>query len=195
MNKIISTGDVYVLESLPSAQGGKQPGSPIQMNINIQKSQFVAMASVLLANRCQNSDKQSEEPEACGENDEDNVLLLGKKTKFNQKVFFLRQFLASRLYRIYIGNEKVSTENAVENMLRYNYNEGEFDLEGSRNNLIEQNLHVPHQLREMYNYSDRINRECLGQSLLVGMTFIKLCLLKCTKSLQQLNKRSGSLQS
>ena len=124
VNKKIPQGDVYVMEALPSAQQAKQPGNPIQVNVNVQRSQFVAMSSVLLANR--NSDSV-EEIDELDEKDDDKRIHLAKKLKFNQHVFFLRQFLASRLYRVYIGNEKVSTESAVENLLRFNYNEEDFE--------------------------------------------------------------------
>lgn len=193
VNKKIPDGDVYVMESLPSAQQAKQPGNPIQVNVNVQRSQFVAMASTLLANRSSNL---VDEFEDLNEKDDDTSIHLAKKHKITQNVFFMRQFLASRLFRIYIGNEKVSTENAVENLLRYNYNYSDNAAPDSNLSVTnEQNLHVPDQFREVYQHSNRIKREYLGQSFLIGMTFIRLCLLKCSKSMQQLNKRGGGSSS
>ncbi|XP_070498200.1 transcription elongation factor, mitochondrial isoform X2 [Chironomus tepperi] len=47
----IPDADVYTIESLPVAVQAKQPGSALQVNVNIQKTQLVSMLSILMASR------------------------------------------------------------------------------------------------------------------------------------------------
>jgi transcription elongation factor len=175
INKKIPDGDVYILEALPNIAQVKQPGSPVQVNINVQKSQLVAMLGILLANRKNNVDMDLSDDE----NEE-----LKRKSFGQQKVFFLKNYLASKLFKVFIGNEKVSTESVVENILRYNYQEGD-SLSGDTtiNGVYVNNMDVSLELRQFYNDTNRITKEYLGQSLLLGLTFIKLCVIKNPESI------------
>lgn len=170
VNRKIPEGDVYILEALPNIAQAKQPGSPVQININVQKSQFVAMLSIVLANRRNNLevDQQMEEIEG-----------LPKKSPGQQQVFFLKNYLASKLFKVFIGNEKVSTESVVENIVRFNYQEGD-TVSGNAaiSGVYINNMDVPLELRHFYNDANRVKKEYLGQSLLLGLTFIKLCVAK-----------------
>lgn len=112
-----------------------------------------------------------------------------KKLKMDQqRIFFLRSYLASRLYKIYIGKERVSTEHVIRDIFRYNY------IEDQPTNHTLSAIDVPPQLRECYDQGDKIEREYMGQSMLIGLAFIKLCVLKCAHSIKILNKRSISSQ-
>lgn len=48
---------------------------------------------------------------------------------------------------------------------------------------LRSNVNVPMELREVYNNAERYQRDFLGQALLIGMTFIRLCLLRTPESL------------
>lgn len=45
------------------------------------------------------------------------------------------------------------------------------------------NIIFPSEIRKIYDVSEGYQREFLGQSLLIGLTFINLCLLKNPNSL------------
>lgn len=185
----VPCADAYVVEAPQTAQA-KQPGSPVQVNVNVQKSQFLAMLSILMATRGRIPRVvETPMPDHVDEDEEmeNSLKEYVKPTKHQQKFFFLKTFLASRLYKTYIGNERVSTDSVVENILRYNYSQDQPDAHTFSS------INVPIKLREMFAQSDKVNREYMGQSLLVGLTFLKLCVLKCAQStaiLSNLRKRN-----
>jgi transcription elongation factor, mitochondrial len=168
LNDRIPTADTYVVEAQPSPQAAKQPGNPIQVNVNVQKAQLIAMMCMMMASRTP------------------TMLLTEKKKPVDfQRIFLLRTYLASRLYKVYIGNERVSTEHVVEDIFRYNF------FEEKPTNPTLSAIEVPKHIRDAYNAGDKVDREFMGQSLLVGLTFLKLCVLKCSQSIRSLNKRSN----
>jgi transcription elongation factor, mitochondrial len=183
LNDRIPSADTYIVENQPTPQAAKQPGSPVQLNINVQKAQLVAMVCMLMASRNHNGkayDQSSLE--------ETPVSEAKKRVVDQQRIFFLRSFLASRLYKIYIGKERVSTEHVIDDIFRYNYNQDE------PTNYSFSSIDVPSHLRECYEQGDKIEREYMGQSMLLGLTFLKLCVLKCAQSIKTLNKRSSSIK-
>ena len=169
LNDRIPSADTYVVEAQQSQQPAKQPGNPIQVNINVQKAQLLAMVCMLMASRSVTGQIAEK-----------------KKPVEQQRVFFLRSFLASRLYKIYIGNERVSTEYVVQDIFRYNVSE-----EKAANPTLSA-IDVPQNLRDFYENGEKLDREFIGQSLLVGLSFFKLCVLKCAHSIKILNKRVNS---
>lgn len=171
LNEQIPVADTYVVEAQPSAQGGKQPGNPVQVNVNVQKAQLYAMVCMLVASRSGLSTLETSEAK--------------KRIADQQRIFFLRTYLASRLYKIYIGKERVSTEDVIKDVLRYGY-------EAEPTSYTLSAIKVPKHLRDFYEESDSLDREFLGQSMLIGLTFLKLCVLKCAQSVKILNKRSNS---
>ena len=184
----VPSADVYVVEAAPTPQIAKQPSSPVQMSINVQKSQFLAMLSILMASR--EADDLITIQKSQSYLDETDQLKMESKMRFNsqQKLFFLRNFLASRLYKTYVGNERVSTGNVIEKLLRYNY-----PVHESKKPSFE-SLNVPEYLREYYKTSGKLDREFMGQSMLIGLTFIKVCILKCPHSMALLmNKRNDGM--
>lgn len=179
LNDQIPHADCYVVEAQQSAQAAKQPGSPVQVNINVQKSQFMAMLSVLMVARDKHSLIDGSQTQEFLDLEDAKANL-----KQQQKMFFLRTFLASRLYKTFVGNERVSTENVIESILRYNYSKDQ------PTNLTFSSIDVPMDLREHYDHSNKLDREYMGQALLVGLSFLKLCVLKCNWSINHLNKRA-----
>lgn len=177
LNGKIPHADTYVVEAQQVAQPAKQPGSPLHININVQKAQFLAMVSMLLALRAgKGFDVEMDSMEEKEKK---------KRLKQQQQVFFLRTFLASRLYRTFVGNERVSAEAAIENILRYNNNKDQ------PKNVQFSFIDVPLELRKFYDSSSKIDRDYMGHSMLIGLCFIKLCVLKCAQSMAMLNKRSN----
>lgn len=174
INEKIPTADAYVVESLQSVHVTKQPGNPVHMNVNTQKAQMLAMLGILMAAR--DVDKDTTDSEACSKEE-------AKKRLQKQKVFFLRNFLSSKLYKTVIGSERVSSEHVMENILRYNYSENQ------PKNLTFDVVDVPDKLRLIYNDSSRMQREFISQAMLNGLTFYKLCVLKCRQSTASLITR------
>ncbi|CAO1430346.1 unnamed protein product [Diamesa serratosioi] len=177
----IPTAESYVIEAQQVVQQ-TQPGNPVQMNVNVQKSQLIAMLCMLLASRDGNQVIIKQDVDEQTERD-DEIEITKNKSMSQQRLFLLRHFLASRLHKTYIGAEKVSTEHVIENILRYNYNDDQ--PESTNFNLLD----VPQNQRELYNDSPKVHKEYLGQSLLVGLTFLKLCVQKCSQSLSVINSR------
>lgn len=184
INSLLPEADVYVLENPQMAQPSA-PGSPVQININIQKSQLVSMLSIILANRNLENTVYNQQEET-SEDDEAN------KVKPQQKVLFLKPFIASRLFGLYIGNERVSTESVILELLRVHYNVDDAD---DLSNPVEKKeivskINVPIDLRSYYSETESFQKEYLGQSLLMGLCFVRLCVLKCLDSIDIVTSRS-----
>lgn len=163
----IPSADVYVIEAAQTPQIAKQQNNVTQMAINLQKSQFLAMLSVLMAAR--------------GSNNIESTSEFGdwEDSETQQTLFLLRNFVASRLFKTFIGNERVSAENVIRGLLNQN------ELQSDRNQ-----IDVPDNLRQFYFDSNKVDREFMGQSLLNGLAFFKLSVLKCPQSIALLSLRS-----
>lgn len=190
LNNKIPYADVYVVEAQQMPQAAKQPGSPVQMNFNIQKAQFLAMLSIMMASR--ESAIMEEATEIMTQSDFQGLEVpddVKMRAKSQLNIFFLRNFLSSRLYKTFIGNERVSTEQVVEKLLRYNFSSDQ------PQDLAFDSIDVPQHLREYFHTSSKLDREYMGQSLLVGLTFVKLCILKCAQTTASLNQQSNRVPS
>lgn len=160
LNKHIPHADVYVCEALPLIQTMRNNQS--QIVVNITKAQFHAMVSTVMALR-----KPLIMPEPV-----DNV-------------FYLKSFLSSRYYKYLIGNERIASENVIESLFEYN---------AQVSPLIENpklaSIDIPLAFKEYWNCSSPVHKEYLGNSLLVGLTFMKLCVEKCKKSIELMKVHS-----
>jgi transcription elongation factor, mitochondrial len=177
LDKKIPAADVYVFET-PLVAQQTAPNSPVQININVQKSQLIATLATILAKRGTESMDTSGglEPQ--------------------QTVFFLKHYLPSRLFRILVGSERVSNETVVSQLLRTHYNVKD-SVEPKNNADLQRELDVPGELRNYYAKlgnpdSGDFNREYMGQALLIGLTFIRLCVLGCSDSLAIIENRKKS---
>lgn len=178
VNNFISEADVYVVEAQMTSAQVKQPGTPVQVNINIQKSQVIAMLSMLMAARGSANPQPKQE-----RNFSDSKQL--QQPKPQQTVFFLKTYLASRLFKTYIGKERVSTQGTIEDILRYNYTKDQPE------HPLFSSIDIPMVFQEQLNSASKCDREYMGQSMLIGLTFLKLCILKCPQSLAYLNIRNN----
>lgn len=164
IEKIIPEADCYILENPQLAQGGA-PGSADQTNINVQRSQIISMLNLALASRT-------------------NFTLEEKR------VFYLKRYLSYRLFNTLVGKERVSTEQIILDLMRthYNFEDNIDNTEKSAAESYSDKINIPLDLRKVFNNAERYQRDFLGQSLLLGLTFMRLCLLKSPKSLAALEK-------
>ncbi|XP_061714714.1 uncharacterized protein LOC133523249 [Cydia pomonella] len=101
--------------------------------------------------------------------DKDDVL--------KHRVYFLRHSLPYRLYGTLVGNERVSTDQTVEMILQ---------------NTIESHVKVPENLKTMFRSQKDLPKDMLGHSLLLGLTFMDLCIYKNQNSIDKLMRRNDS---
>lgn len=94
--------------------------------------------------------------------------------KKQPNVFSMNYSIVARLYDLFVGHEAISTENIIRNIL---YNSNKSSEESLDSLPIELNDNV----KKTYFKSYPVERECLGKALLIGLTFIRLGLLKTNK--------------
>lgn len=83
-------------------------------------------------------------------------------------VFFMAYNIVGRVYDLFVGREPISTQSIIKSI-----------LQSSNKNLEESLLiEVAEDIKSTYNRSYPVERECLGKSMLIGLTFIRLGLLK-----------------
>lgn len=150
----IPHADVYVIESLPLVQSILSSESKIV--VNIHKAQLYAMVCAVMSSR--KPLKESEER--------------------TDNVFFLKTFLPSRFYKYLVGNERVASATVIEAIMEYN----EKVIPTKADPKIA-SIDIPLKLKEYWSSSIPVHKEYLGNSLLVGLTFMKLCVEKCNKSI------------
>uniref|UniRef100_A0A182UH13 Uncharacterized protein n=1 Tax=Anopheles melas TaxID=34690 RepID=A0A182UH13_9DIPT len=164
INRLIPEADVYVVENPPVAQASAM-GSAVQTNINVQRSQLIGMLMLMLANRPSPfTDSGANQPT-------DGTV--------SSNVFFLKQYLSARLFGIFVGNERVSSEEVIRSIMERQLAPNEEVLESIQSRLV-----IPSGLKIIYEENDSAEREFLGQSLLLGLTFLRLCIFKCEDSLK-----------
>ncbi|KAM7355513.1 uncharacterized protein ACRADG_001539 [Cochliomyia hominivorax] len=186
VNHLIPSADCYLFENPQMAQASNNPGSVEQQNINIQKAQVTAIMGYALASRNSHLKELSDHE-------------FDKKSKILPNVFYVRRFLAARLFNHLVGTERVSSEETIINMMRTYYNTNEMDdylpNEGDENAGNEDvgnkeiqlsgKVQFPIELRQMFAKVPRYYREFLGQTLLLNLTFVRLVLLQDAESIAQ----------
>lgn len=165
----IPHADCYILENPQMAQASSNPGSIDQQNVNIQKSQVTAVLSYALMSRTNPNE-----------------------TKTN--LFYLRRFLAARLFNHLVGTERVSSEDTILNMMRTHYNMEEQPEHGEKLYLCNQ-VQFPSNLRSMYSKVERYQRELLSQAFLLNLAFVRLVLLQDASSKASVSRSSKKLPS
>lgn len=161
--------DAYVLES-PILSQPSLPGKNVtQLHVNVQRSQLVGMTALGLLYKPQ---------ETCNAADP------------MQQVFFLRNFLPARLFRTKIGSERVSSEYTVLDLLRFHYNVEDGSKENSEESFASQ-VNASNEVREIFEEIEPSQRDLMGQSFLTALTFVRLCVQKCQKSVEKLERRSN----
>ncbi|XP_026488976.2 uncharacterized protein LOC113395572 [Vanessa tameamea] len=166
ITKTLPVADVYVMkaEATSLRASGSDPNNPKVLGVNLQKAQLVAMI-VALINAKSNDVKLSSSSEETSQD-------------FTQKVYFLRPTLPYRLYGTLVGNEHVSTEQTVENLLQ----EANQDKTTSH-------VNVPENLVTMFRNQKDLRKDMLGHCLLLALTFMDICVYLNKDSITKLLKR------
>lgn len=154
INQLIPEADVYIVEN-PAVAQMVAMGSAVQTNINVQKSQLIAMIMLMLANRV---------PEC---------------PDIVPSVYFLKQYTSARLFGIFVGNERVSADSVVRSLMERQIGPNEESVRHEQSK-----IDIPSGLKVVYEENDSAEREFLGQSMLLGLSFLRLCVFKCEDSLQ-----------
>ncbi|XP_055626669.1 uncharacterized protein LOC129768805 [Toxorhynchites rutilus septentrionalis] len=155
LNHLIPEADVYVVEN-PAVAQSMAMGNALQTNINVQKSQLIAMIMLMLSSRPTDDVELKE----CN-------------------VFFMKQYSSARLFGIFVGSERISAEGVVRSLIEHRVGPNESQLNEQQSELI-----IPSGLRVVYEGCDRAEKEFMGQSMLLGLSFLRLCIFKCEQSLQ-----------
>lgn len=157
VSRQIPEADVYLMENptrAPTMMGNQNANA---INVNVEKAQLIAMLSALLMNRS------------------DSEIVEGSATN----LYFVKQFAAAKLFNTFVGNEKTSNNAVVMNLL------GEdASALGWMNILTDlkmEPLLLSEGVRNQFFDMGSVEREFIGQSLLLGLTFIKLG-VQCDKS-------------
>ncbi|XP_026762675.2 uncharacterized protein LOC113521352 [Galleria mellonella] len=168
----LPTADICVMKAEPTTlrAAGSDPNNPKVLAVNLQKSQMVAMI-VSLINAKSNNINTSLNPD-------ENASKLVKD--FNHKVYFLRPALPYRLYGTLVGNEKVSTDQTVEMLLQ------EINEKTSNNSKV----YISPPIKHMFRSQNDLKKDMLGHCLLLGLTFMDLCIYKNQESINKLVKRN-----
>ncbi|KAH8246317.1 hypothetical protein KR032_000228 [Drosophila birchii] len=160
----IPQADCYVLESPQMAQVSNNPGSIDQQNVNIQKAQVAAIMSYALMSRMYPDDKA-------------------------KNVYYMRRFLAARLFNHLVGTERVTSEDTILAMMR---NDKNFEYQEPVTQAINLNnqVHFPADIRQLFSQLARHQRDFLGQAFLLNLAFIRLVLLKDPTSITSVSRNS-----
>ncbi|XP_055693085.1 uncharacterized protein LOC129795653 [Lutzomyia longipalpis] len=158
VNQMIPSCDAFVLET-PITRPTSQSASAVQISVNVQHSQLIAMISVILAQRMQD---------------------------FDPCVFFIRKYLDARLFGTLVGQERISSLDVVTRILAIGNVLNETSNEGDSKAIVQA---FPDILTK-YNTSEGAEKEYMGRSLMLATCFLRLCILKCPKSLAIVNRRA-----
>lgn len=99
------------------------------------------------------------------------TLLLSRQPKESKQsnVYFLGPSLVGRLYGLYIGRETVSTQPMIRDILKMTQKQLDIDTF---------TIDINNNVKQVFFNSFGISRECLGKSMLTGLTFLHLALEK-----------------
>ncbi|XP_037032713.1 uncharacterized protein LOC119071769 isoform X1 [Bradysia coprophila] len=162
--KAVPQSDFYVFEN-PVATN---VGSSQKVNLNVQLSNMIGMASVLVAQR--------------------STLLTVVDEEINDEsinnVAYLRKYLYARLFKLYVGTEQISSNNYVDTLLRWS------QTSTVLNEDVQTLVQVEDDLKSSYASSESQVKELLSCTLLTGLAFLRLNVLKCPKSYEALKERS-----
>ncbi|KAK9871488.1 hypothetical protein WA026_012861 [Henosepilachna vigintioctopunctata] len=154
----IPNGDIYIFEGSPGI-GIKCQGLVGPM---IAYTQQVMLSSMLLT--LLNTSAKHNRLNNTGTGKIENV------------IYFLKAQLPARLFQTWVGTEKVSAIKTVEQL----FNNTELNLAYSP-------VHINQSLKEKFNKQSSLYQELMSQSLLLGITFLDLCVYKNPVSIQAIS--------
>ncbi|XP_044754022.1 transcription elongation factor, mitochondrial [Coccinella septempunctata] len=155
----IPPADLYVFES-PGL--GLQPQSQLgAVTTYIQQIELTSMLFALL-----NTSKKH------------NKRIHNKTEQIENVVYYMKSKLAARLFKTWVGTEQVSTLTTIQQLFSYN----DFDLPCSAIDIDQNTIN-------MFQNQPSFNKEIMGQSLLLAITFLDLCVYKNEKSLKAMSSQ------
>lgn len=144
--------DIYIMDDHIKMQHFRKAVTPKRIAEIVQMSQQFAILATLLRSR-----KPHDSASATQSN-----------------VFTMSYSIVARLYDLFIGREPISTKNVIRKVLHAS---NKYIDESPDSLVIELNDNI----KNIYFKSYPVERECLGKSMLMGLTFIRLGLLKTNK--------------
>ncbi|XP_045462453.1 uncharacterized protein LOC123672393 isoform X2 [Harmonia axyridis] len=158
---------LQILKDIPTADlyiFESPPGTGLQSQIAktnyLQQIELLSMLFTLL-----NTSKKHNKKVGDNLNDVENI------------VYYVRNKITARLFKTWVGTESVSTISTIQKLFKY----GEFDLPCSP-------ISVDQKLINSFEKQPSSNKELMGQSLLLTITFLELCIFKNPNSFARLKK-------
>lgn len=160
----VPQANTYVIEALPSFSTSKALKRRQIKMINLQKAQYHAMLCALVSARKKNYTH------------EENLYI--------DNMYFTKPFLHSRFYKFSSGNVQFEAKHIMDLIIEYN---------AVLNHVQEkpnfESIDVPKNLQAYFKSTTPIEQERLTDSLLVGLSFLKLCVQKCKKCIDLINMK------
>lgn len=149
----LPASDIYILDDHIKAQHFRKPILPKKLSEIVQINQQCAILVALLQQRNPNAKQNAE-------------------LKQPNVFFMCYNSMVGRLYNLLVGHETASNQSIIESILHND----------ARNETFETlKIDVSEDIKNIYFKSYGVERECLGKSMLIGLTFIRLGLLKANK--------------
>lgn len=148
----LPASDIYIMDDHIKLQHFRKAVTAKRLAEIVQMSQQFAILVTLLHNRKNTHD-------------------LTESAQSN--VFSMNYSTVARFYDLFVGREPISSENVIRHIL-YNTNKSPEETPDSLP------IELNDDLKKIYFKSYPVERECLGKSMLMGLTFIRLGLLKTT---------------
>lgn len=140
--------DIYIVDDHIRAQRYHKSVTSKKLTEIIQINQQCAILMALLYKKV-----------PCKENDKSNIFFMGYQA-------------VGQLFNLLVKNESISTQSTIKNLLRGNFcGETLKPFETLKINIYDE-------LKQAYHKSNAVERECLGRSMLIGFTFMRLGILK-----------------
>lgn len=222
INYLIPSADVYVLEAPPIARP-TGPGSATQLNINIQRSQLVGMISLALNDRTCTKEYHRNAVQAAIDMDvslsvKHKTLLFLKQFAASRYVLFgfffsvirqNRSFYFWSVYSLYsttVGGERVSNGKIVEKLTetcgdsiehRQNYVKSIIENKSDTQPSVDDErlrLKVGDKSRQVFASAKEYRKEYMGNALLIGLTFLRLCVFRDSDSLKAMSSAGKTVR-
>lgn len=148
--------DIYIIDDHIKMQHFRKAVSPKRVAEIIQMSQQWAILVALLQYKSAHRTADPKQP----------------------KVFFMGYSSVGRLYDLFVGREAISTQSIIINILNSCCISPRTDSIQSHEN---PSIEFSDEIKNTYFKSYPVERECLGKSMLIGLTFIQLGLLRANK--------------
>lgn len=156
----LPASDIYIMDDHVKVQHFRKSVTPKRVVEIVQMSQQCAILVALL--QCKNQQENSEPKQP--------------------SVYFMGYSAVGRLYDLFVGREAISTQSIIQSILQSSCISPRIDGIQSHEGL---KIEINNDIKNSYFQSYPVERECLGKSMLLGLTFIQLSLVKVNKKSSQ----------